>query len=111
MESLCEVISKGTTPAGGNKAYLPHGITFIRAENITSEGQLRIDNTKHISEQQHFSELSRSILKSGDLLITIAGSLGRSAIFIQKLCPLIQTKPLLLHGLLILNCHHFCTLQ
>jgi type I restriction enzyme S subunit len=87
LESLCEIISKGTTPAGGNKAYLPHGITYIRAENITSDGQLRIGNTKYISEQQHFSELSRSILKNGDLLITIAGSLGRSAIVHSEALP------------------------
>ena len=55
-------------------------MTYIRAENVTSDGQLKMENCKYIREQVHCDELSRSILNEGDLLITIAGSLGRSAI-------------------------------
>ena len=80
LKSLCEVISKGTTPKGGSKSYSPNGVTYIRAENVTSDGQLKMENCKYIREQVHCGELSRSILNEGDLLITIAGSLGRSAI-------------------------------
>ena len=80
LKSLCEVISKGTTPKGGSKSYSPNGVTYIRAENVTADGQLKMENCKYIREQVHCGELSRSILNEGDLLITIAGSLGRSAI-------------------------------
>ena len=87
LRDVCNTISKGTTPKGGNKAYSKTGVTFIRAENVCSDGQLRIDNAKFINEQTHRKELSRSILEDGDLLITIAGSLGRSAVVSSDALP------------------------
>ena len=87
MRDVCNPSSKGTTSKGGTKAYSKTGVTFIRAENVCSDGQLRIDNAKFINEQTHRKELSRSILEDGDLLITIAGSLGRSAVVSSDALP------------------------
>ena len=74
---IAKVISKGTTPSGGATAYVSQGITFIRSENITSNHTLELSQAKRITKAVHENELSRSILESGDLLVCIAGSLGK----------------------------------
>ena len=87
LRAVCSIISKGTTPKGGCNAYCESGILFIRAENICSDGKLSVDNAKFIQQATHCKELSRSILKHGDLLVTIAGSLGRSAVVSDEVLP------------------------
>lgn len=80
LREISETISKGTTPTGGKHAYLSQGIAFLRAENILDNGEVDLSNTKFISKEQHTNQLKRSQLKNNDILITIAGTLGRSAI-------------------------------
>ena len=87
LGEICSAISKGSTPKGGSKAYTASGVLFIRAENVCSDGNLRTETAKYIHEQIHCHELGRSILEEGDLLITIAGSLGRSAIVSSDVLP------------------------
>ena len=87
LRAVCSIISKGTTPKCGCNAYCESGILFIRAENIRSDGKLSVDNAKFIQQATHCKELSRSILKHGDLLVTIAGSLGRSAVVSDEVLP------------------------
>ena len=69
-------ISKGTTPTTLGHNFVSSGIPFLRAEDIQSGA---IDSSKvvlYISQKTH-DFLSRSKLQPGDLLITIAGTLGR----------------------------------
>lgn len=80
LGAFAETISKGTTPKGGSAAYVDDGVNFLRVENLTSEGYISHSKITHITEEMHENYLKRSILKANDLLISIAGSLGKSAI-------------------------------
>lgn len=71
------VISKGTTPKGGKDAYLKEGVNFLSIENLNEDGSINLSNISHISIEEHEGNLKRSILEEGDLLISIAGTLGK----------------------------------
>ena len=88
LESLSTVITKGTTPRGGNVAYLDKGIGFLRAENVAGLDRIDKSDLKYINEETHIGYLSRSILQANDVLITIAGTLGRTALVRRKDLPL-----------------------
>ena len=83
IKNISEFVTKGTTPRGGKEAYKNDGIKFLRVENIGKNGEILLDNIKYVSEDTHYNFLKRSILKENDLLISIAGALGRTAI-VQK---------------------------
>ena len=85
---ISKLVTKGTTPRGGNVAYSDSGIGFLRAENIKGYDQLSLENLKYVDEETHNDFLKRSILQSGDILITIAGTLGRTAIVTADDLPL-----------------------
>ena len=85
---ISKLVTKGTTPRGGNVAYSDSGIGFLRAENIKGYDQLSLENLKYVDEETHHDFLKRSILQSGDILITIAGTLGRTAIVTADDLPL-----------------------
>ena len=89
---IASLITKGTTPRGGNISYLDAGIGFLRAENVAGFDQLDKDNLKYIDEETHTGFLKRSILEANDILITIAGSLGRTAIVREEDLPLNANK-------------------
>ena len=88
MLSLTTLITKGTTPRGGNVAYLDSGIGFLRAENIDGIDKLNLKYLKYIDNETNNGYLKRSKLKENDILITIAGSLGRTAIVRKEDLPL-----------------------
>lgn len=87
LGNISKVVSKGTTPQGGKNAYKESGIKFLRAENVKN---YKIDETniQFISEDVHQNFLRRSILEDKDLLICIAGTLGRCGIVSQENLPL-----------------------
>ena len=81
LGEICEVISKGTTPQGGKSAFeSSSGIKFLKVENILSDGTISHCGISYITESHHFGVLKRSILQKDDLLISIAGTLGKLAI-------------------------------
>jgi len=88
IETLSSVISKGTTPTGGKDAYKDSGIGFLRVENILENGIIDNESLKYIDEQTHNSVLKRSILAERDVLVSIAGTLGRTAIVREENLPL-----------------------
>lgn len=77
---LSKVISKGTTPKGGKSAYKSSGINFLRAENTAGLDNLDLTKMKYVDETTHKGFLSRSILEENDILVTIAGTLGRTGL-------------------------------
>ena len=77
------VISKGTTPKGGKDAYLQEGINFLKIENLNDDGTINLENIAHISKTLHETALKRSMLEENDLLISIAGTLGKVG-FVRK---------------------------
>lgn len=79
LGDISEKISKGTTPRGDD-GYTEEGVNFLRVENIGNNNSINLSNIKYISEKTHNSFLKRSILEEKDILISIAGTLGRTAI-------------------------------
>ena len=79
LDSLCSVITKGTTPRTLGKEYVSSGIPFLRAENLQGDEIILNSNTLYIDDSTN-QLLSRSVIQPGDVLISIAGTIGRSAI-------------------------------
>lgn len=81
MRTLAEVISKGTTP---NKPDLANAkdaptVPFVKVKDISEDGEIARGNLELIARSIHESSLKRSILKTDDLLFSIAGTIGRTA--------------------------------
>jgi len=75
------LITKGTTPiekSGSGE------VNFVKVENIT-DGRI-IPDTK-ISTKEHNNYLKRSRLEAKDILFSIAGTLGRTAIVDNSILP------------------------
>lgn len=88
LGEMASLVTKGTTPRGGNVSYLEKGIGFLRAENVGGFDKLDKTNLKYIDESTHIGYLKRSIIQENDILITIAGTLGRTAIVRKEDLPL-----------------------
>ena len=88
LGEISSLITKGTTPRGGNVSYLEEGIGFLRAENVAGLDKLDKTNLKYIDKNTHIGYLKRSIIQENDILITIAGTLGRTAIVKKEDLPL-----------------------
>lgn len=76
LEDISTLISKGTTPTTLGHRFVPEGIPFLRAEDVVGTAINPKSVAFCISEETD-KLLSRSRLQAGDLLITIAGTLGR----------------------------------
>lgn len=76
LGSHCERITKGTTPTSLGKTFTSSGISFVKAESITEEGGVFEEKLAYIDGKTH-ELLERSQLAAGDVLISIAGVLGR----------------------------------
>lgn len=88
IESISDIVSKGTTPKGGKSSYIEDGIRFLRVENFLDDGTISHEGMMHIAEDIHFGFLKRSILKKDDILISIAGTLGKTAIVQEDNLPI-----------------------
>lgn len=77
------LITKGTTP----KSYTRFGaVNFVKVESIV-HGEIMSSKVAHISTETHLRELRRSILQENDLLISIAATLGITAVVNRNLLP------------------------
>ncbi len=72
----CDIVTKGTTPTSIGRAFTTSGVAFLKAESISESGYTIPENVACIDETTH-ALLKRSQLKRNDLLISIAGVLGR----------------------------------
>ena len=85
LGNICERITKGTTPTTLGHKYTPSGVRFLRVENI-ADGIVAGGELRFITNDTHLM-LARSMLKDGDLLLSIAGALGRSAMITKEHLP------------------------
>src|SRR5690606_36558180 len=79
LGNLATTITKGTTPTTMGFPFQSEGINFIKVESL---GKNYIDKSliyNFISEGAH-EALKRSQLVSGDLLFSIAGTIGKTAL-------------------------------
>ena len=72
----CDLITKGTTPTSLGRAFVKTGIKFLKAETLSETGEIISEKLAYIDGATH-ALLGRSQLVGGDLLISIAGVLGR----------------------------------
>ena len=85
LGDVCERITKGTTPTTLGHSYTPDGVRFLRVENING-GLITGGEEKFISWETHKC-LARSVLRKDDILLSIAGALGRSALVDEERLP------------------------
>ena len=78
LADLCLVVTKGTTPTTLGKSFVSEGINFIKAESILDSHAIDKNKFAFIDEETN-DLLKRSIVCSGDIVFTIAGTLGRFA--------------------------------
>ena len=79
LESVCEVITKGTTPTTAGYDYVSHGVGFLRAENLQDVELETTADLLFVSHEYHELQ-KRSQIMPGDVLLSIAGTVGRSAL-------------------------------
>lgn len=86
LKDITILITKGTTPTSLGYNYIDIGVNFIKVESISKNGVIDIDLTPKISNECN-EALKRSSLKSDDIIFSIAGTLGRTAIIKEKDLP------------------------
>lgn len=80
LRELTEVISKGTTPRRSDLEGLQTEIPFLKVKDISDNGLINKNNLELIPKEVHNKQLKRSILKTNDILFSIAGTIGRVAL-------------------------------
>ncbi len=78
LGELTELITKGTTPTTLGMEFCDSGHPFLRVQNLR-DGRVDLNaDSLFISSQTHRA-LARSVVRPRDLLISIAGTIGRVA--------------------------------
>lgn len=86
LSELCRVITKGTTPTTLGKSFVKSGINFIKAESILDNHTMDKSKFAFIDHDTN-ALLKRSVIQDGDILFTIAGTLGRFALIDENVLP------------------------
>ena len=76
LKDVSEIVSKGSTPTTQGFEYSKTGIPFLRAEDVQG-GPVDLHSVQCRVTPDVHSRLTRSKLQPFDLLVTIAGTLGR----------------------------------
>ena len=87
LKDHAEKISKGTTPSKAilAKADDDSTIPFLKVRDLDDKGKIDTQNLDLIPKSIHENALKRSILQTGDLLFSIAGTIGRVSIVPKEL--------------------------
>lgn len=75
LGALSGFITKGSTPTTFGFRWQSDGVLFLRSECVADEG-LDLRQSMYISQEAH-EFMSRSEVRSGDILMTITGNVGR----------------------------------
>ncbi|MCG6341259.1 restriction endonuclease subunit S [Vibrio fluvialis] len=86
LGDLSSKITKGTTPSTNGFQFHEHGINFVKVESILKSGQFDLSKFAYIDDECH-SAFKRSQLEKGDILFSIAGALGRTAMVTSDILP------------------------
>ena len=86
LSDLATVITKGTTPTSLGFAFQNEGINFVKIESVDDNGNFIFEKFDHISNGCH-EKLKRSQLQENDILYSIAGAIGRTAIVTKDILP------------------------
>ena len=86
LSEIAELITKGTTPTTLGYNFQEDGVNFLKIECFSDDGTYIKEKTAHISEECH-EKLKRSKLRTGDILFSIAGAIGRVAVVTEEMLP------------------------
>ena len=86
LGDIATTITKGTTPTSVGYRFQDNGINFVKVESITENGIFVSEKFAHINEECN-EKLARSQLQENDLLFSIAGAIGRTAIVNKNILP------------------------
>ena len=86
LGDLCELITKGASPTTMGFDYQETGVNFVKVESISKNGELIPSKFAHVPIGCH-EALKRSQLKENDVLFSIAGALGRTAVVSADVLP------------------------
>ena len=86
LGDMAERITKGTTPTTLGREYSQTGVRFLRVGNVTDGGTISEEDQRFIDDDTH-TMLSRSVLRENDFVLSIAGTLGRSALITRDILP------------------------
>ena len=86
LGDLASTITKGSTPTTYGFNYLDKGIPFIKIENIENDKINHRSIRQFISNEAHEYQ-SRSQLQEGDILFSIAGTIGKTCIVTKNDIP------------------------
>lgn len=79
LGDISYLITKGTTPTTLGLEFAEIGVPFIRVQNLV-DGAVSLDvDPLYISNDTH-KKLKRSIIYPNDILVSIAGTIGRTAV-------------------------------
>ncbi len=79
LDVVADYVTKGTTPSTLGDSFEDDGIPFLRAQNINND-ELILDKDLLFINHETDEKLKRSRILSNDVLITIAGTIGRTAV-------------------------------
>lgn len=79
VEQCTTLVTKGTTPTSVGFPFRTEGVAFVKVENLRRGRIDRASIDCFIDEEAH-TALKRSALEAGDVLISIAGTIGRLAV-------------------------------
>ena len=86
LGDIATVITKGTTPTTVGFDFQDAGINFVKIESIDENGEFICQKFAHISDECH-EKLKRSQLQENDILFSIAGAIGRTAVVTKNILP------------------------
>jgi type I restriction enzyme S subunit len=86
LRDITNRITKGTTPTTLKRPFVASGINFIKVESLTEDGEFIPGKFAYIDNETH-ELLKRSQLQVDDVLITIAGTIGRIAVMTEDFLP------------------------
>ena len=86
LGDIATVVTKGTTPTTMGFRFEDGGINFVKIESISEDGTFLKEKFSHISDECNV-QMRRSQLQENDILFSIAGAIGRSAIVTKEILP------------------------
>jgi len=86
IEHVTFKVTKGTTPTTIGGKFSDSGINFIKAESLTNDHYFDLAKFSYIDAATN-ELLSRSVVNEGDLLYSIAGTIGRFAVVPKTILP------------------------
>lgn len=79
LQDCVDVVTKGTTPTSVGFKFTESGVPFVRVQDLVA-GSVAVDRIELFVSEETNEALARSILLPNDVLISIAGTIGRVAL-------------------------------